>query len=88
MSVGDETREKSWEHRRPSLGRKTLTPSPSPAEIVSKGQDEKPNGERRMENEEFRKKKQKKTEKNSESPRFVFFILRSAFSIRFLKSYF
>jgi len=32
----------------------------SPAGIVSKGQDEKPNGERRTENEEFRKKKAKK----------------------------
>jgi len=33
---------------------------PLPGEIVSKGQDEKPNGERRTQNEEFRKKKAKK----------------------------
>ena len=32
---------------------------PLPGEIVSKGQGEKPNGERRTENEEFRKKKAK-----------------------------
>ena len=54
-------------------------PTPSPEEIVSKGQDEKPNGERRMKNLE--RKKRKKTEKNSESPRFVFFILHSAFCV-------
>ena len=35
-------------------------PNPSPSEIVSKGQDEKPNGERRTQNKEFRKKKGKK----------------------------
>jgi len=64
--------------------------SPSPEEIVSKGQDEKPNGERRTENEEFRKKKAKKDKKTRNPPALFssFFILRSAFSIRFLKSYF